>query len=456
MRMKTQRILAVLLCLVLVLALVPAGWAEGGDGTDESALEGSGDGGSVSQPAAGVVLTNDNTVSIDLVPADKKNTAYETEIKNAKVEADLYLIAPAVADPMFDSYSYTFAAGSAFADLKTDIENALKTDPAVPTTREIMLKSFSPIAQRAANLVKGSTAITPTKEQAAATDATDITVGSLPAGMYLLILRGSDLAKNDTATGYFTTAKKAGGGQSGEYAAMNPGGKDVTITVTRAITNNYEFQFEPQIITLPTKMDGNNQSYNTAYGVWSKNLSITAKPDWKPRNGSLKILKTLTNYADLSEEGSYFEPMTFTFSVIGRDKQGAGATEVYKKVVALSVNEPVDEEEVVTLTDIPVGTWVTVTEIYSGAHATGQATGQATGVITHPEFQIQPTTVTGEDGTMTVTSQAVKFTNVNNDKHRGGHGIENKFEHDDENGGWHWIANGEAQSGTSWSEVQGQ
>lgn len=443
MRMKTQRILAALLSLVLLLALAPAGWAEGGDGA----------GGSV--PAAGVVIDSNNSVSINLVPLDKKNTAFETEIKKAKVEADLYVIATAVADPAYDTYSYDFTV-PAFAGLKDKVDKALKTDPAVPTTREIMLKSFSPIAQEAANLVKGSTAITPTKEQAAATDATDITVGSLPAGMYLLILRGSDLAKNDTATGYFTTAKKAGGGQSGEYAAMNPGGKDVTITVTRAITNNYEFQFEPQIITLPTKMDGNNQSYNTAYGVWSKNLSITAKPDWKPRNGSLKILKTLTNYADLSEEGSYFEPMTFTFSVIGRDKQGAGATEVYRKVVALSVNEPVDEEEVVTLTDIPVGTWVTVTEIYSGAHATGQATGQATGVITHPEFQIQPTTVTGEDGTMTVTSQAVKFTNVNNDKHRGGHGIENKFEHDDENGGWHWIANGEAQSGTSWSEVQGQ
>ena len=142
--------------------------------------------------------------------------------------------------------------------------------------------------------------------------------------------------------------------------------------------------------------------------------------------------------------------MTFTFSVVGKDKPSddVNAKEVYRKVVALSVDRPEREREVAVLTDIPVGTWVTVTEIYSGAHATGQTT--------HPEFQIQSTTVTGEDGTMTVTSQAIDFTNVNNDKHRGGHGIENKFEFDKDTGSWHWIANGEAQSGTSWSEVQGQ
>ena len=401
MRMKTQRILAAMLSLVLLLALAPAGWAEGGE-TNEPVLGGSGTGESVSVSAAGVVLTNENTVVVDLVPQDKKGTAYETEIKNAKVKADLYLIAPAVEDPTNDSYSYTFAAGSAFAGLKTSIEAALETDPTKPaTTREDMLKSFSPIAQSAADLVKGSTTITPTSAQPAAADATSITVEHLPAGMYLLILRGADLAKDETATGYFTTAKKVGGGQSGEYEDPTKPGQDVTITVTRAITNGYEFQFEPQIITLPTKMDGNTQSYNTAYGVWSDTLHITAKPDWKPRNGILKITKTLTNYADLSEadgEQSYFEPMTFTFSVVGRDKQGEGATEVYRKVVALSVNEPVDVILGATLTVIQVGSWVTISEIYSGAHASGQNPKDPdTGMIIHPEFQIQSPTVTGGD-----------------------------------------------------------
>ena len=451
MRMKTQRILAALLSLVLLLALAPAGWAEGeeGGGTNEPVLEGSGIGESVSLPAAGVVLDNKNSVSINLVPKDKAEAPDQTfanEIVKAKVEADLYLIAPAVADTMYDTYSYNFT-GSAFAGLKDRVNEALKTDPTKPaTTREDMLKSFSPIAQAAAEIVK--TTNVGTQNTPAATTQSIIDVGNLPAGMYLLILRGADLAKNETETGYFTTAKKSG---TGEYADPTNPGQDVTITVTRALSDNYEFLFEPQLITLPTKTvetaQGTAQSYNTAYGVWSKTLSITAKPDWKPKNGILKITKTLTDYVDLSKEDSYFEPMTFTFSIVGRDKQGEGAKEVYKKVVALSVDSPVSQQEVVTLTDIPVGTWVTVTEIYSGAHASGEPTGQqtkdpTTGVIIHPEFQIQSPTVTGGDGTMTVTSQAVNFTNVNNDTHRGGHGIENKFTFDKGNGSWQWDATG--------------
>jgi len=445
MRMKTQRILAALLSLVLLLALAPAGWAEGeeGGGTNEPVLEGSGIGESVSLPAAGVVLDNKNSVSINLVPKDKAEAPDQTfanEIVKAKVEADLYLIAPAVADTMYDTYSYNFT-GSAFAGLKTSIENALKTDPAVPTTREIMLKSFSPIAQAAAEIVK--TTNVGTQNTPAATTQSIIDVGNLPAGMYLLILRGADLAKNETETGYFTTAKKSG---TGEYEDPTNPGQDVTITVTRALSDNYEFLFEPQLITLPTKTvetaQGTAQSYNTAYGVWSKTLSITAKPDWKSRYGILKITKTLTNYADLSKDGSYFEPMTFSFSVVGIKD---GKT-VYQKVVALSVNSPVDEELVATLEDIPVGTEVTVTEEYEGAHASGQTGPQRTVIQA-------PNTTTAEDGTTTTFTSKVSFTNVNENTHRGGHGIENKFTFNKSTGGWGWVATG-GDGATSGSEVE--
>lgn len=450
MRMKTQRILAAILSLVLLLALAPAGWAEGGDETGGSVLEGSGTGESVSLPAAGVVLTNNNSVVINLVPADKvtaEDQTFANEMKKAKVEADLYLIAPAVADPMYDTYSYTFADGSAFAGLKDRVNEALKTDPTKPaTTREDMLKSFSPIAQAAAGIAKGPS-VNPTKVQAAAENATEITVGKLPAGMYLLILRGADLAKNETETGYFTTAKKSG---TGEYADPTNPGQDVTITVTRALSDNYEFLFEPQIITLPTKMvetaQGTAQSYNTAYGEWSEILNITAKPDWKPRNGILKITKTLTNYADLSKEDRYFEPITFAFSVVGI-KDG---NTVYQKVVALSVNSPVDEELVATLEDIPIGTTVTVTEVYEGAHAELDPDAEP-----NPQTVViqSPNPTTAADGTTTTVTSNVNFTNVNNKKHRGGHGIENKFTFNKSTGGWGWVATG-GDGATSGNEVE--
>ena len=436
MRMKTQRILAAWLSLVLLLALAPTGWAEGGDtgGANETVVEGSGNGGDVSLPAAGVVLTDNNTVTVNLVPSDKSED-YKSEIVKAHVQADLYLIANAVADPMYDTYSYNFD-GSAFANLKDRVNEALKTDPAVPTTSEIMLKRFSRIAQAAAEIAKdngvSATATTP----AAATEST-ISVTGLPAGMYLLVLHGSDLSKDTTERGYLTTAKKAGGGQYGEYGDAENPGQDVTITVTRAFSDYHEFLFEPQLITVPTKVAYDSegkpvQQYNTAYGEWTNTLNIVAKPDWKPRNGILKITKTLTNYADLSKDGTYVEPMTFSFSVVGTDPNG---NTVYQKEVALSVTSPVNEAEVVTLKDIPIGTTVTVTETYSGAHATGSTAAQTVVIQT-------PTETTNEDGTTSTVTAGVSFTNTNTNTRRGGHGIENKFTFDKEAGQWDWTAIG--------------
>lgn len=408
MRMKTQRILAALLSLVLLLALAPAGWA--------------------------VDVTKPNKViNINLVPTDKEGTDFATDIVKAKVQADLYLIAPAVADEQYDTYNYNFIEGSTFAGLKDSITKALKTDPADKTTYEMMLKSFSPIAQEAIKIVKGSNEVKTANEPALTTTAS-FSVSNLQAGMYLLVLRGADLKKDETDEGYFTTTKKAANSEYGNK-------EETDIIVTRALSDNYEFTFEPQIISLPTKMEGNNPTYNTAYGAWTDTLRIVAKPDWKPRNGILKITKTLTNYADLSKDGTYFEPMTFSFSVVGT-KDGK---EVYRKVVALSVKNPVDEELVATLEDIPVGAKVVVTEIYSGAHATGEAAPK--------EVTIQsPVATTDENGVTTTVTSSVTFTNVNNNTHRGGHGIENKFTFSEKDG-WGWVATG-GDGATSGSEVE--
>ena len=408
MRMKTQRILAAMLSLVLLLALAPAGWA--------------------------VDLTTPNTVNVNLVPKDKEGTEYESDIVNANIVADLYLVASAVKDDKYDTYHYEFKNSPVVGSDLPAFDDALidEEEPENQNKLETMLRKFTPLAHAFAETIltyDGVNEITPTVKDVEA-NGTMIKVEGLSAGLYMLILHGKDLVKDptDEEKCYVTTMTKKGG----------EGEKDTTFTATRALSDDYEFIFEPQLITVPTKEitaeDGTkSQSYNTAYGEWTNTLNIVVKPDWKPRNGILKITKTLTNYADLSEEGRYFEPMLFTFSVVGRDKQGEGAKEVYRKVVALSVDSPVREREVATLEDIPIGTWVTVTEIYSGAHATGQTT--------HPEFQIQSPTVTGENGTTTITSQGVNFVNVNNDTHRGGHGIENKFTFSKDKG-WGWVATG--------------
>ena len=450
MRMNTQRILAALLSLVLLLALAPAGWADGEESGGETGGGGDASVVSASMPATGVNLDpGANTVKINLAPSDK-GAAFAADVVNAKVVADLYLIASAEKDDKYDTYHY---ATNFPPVIGTDMEEFIMRladdpDPANQNNPETMLKKFSEMAQRFAKAILTNEALNmdkyPTVPAAkpSGDSPTTITVTGLDAGLYLLVLRGENLKKTADEDGYITTMTKEG---AQEYAYTG----DNVITVTRAMSDSHEFLFEPQLITVPTKVvyDSENnpvQQYNTAYGEWTNVLNIVAKPDWKPRYGNLKITKTLTNFADLSKKGDYFEPMTFSFSVVGVDENGET---IYEKEVALSVTSPVSEAEVATLHDIPVGTSVTVTETYSGAHASGQTDPQ-TVIIKAP-------TMTNENGTTTTVTSNVSFTNTNNNTHRGGHGIENKFTFNKKDGGWGWVANG-GEGATSGNEVEKQ
>ena len=390
MRMKTQRILAALLSLVLLLALAPAGWA--------------------------VDVTTPNIVNINLVPTDKEGTDFATDIVKAKVQADLYLIAPAVADEQYDTYGYNFE-GSTFAGLKDSVTAALKTDPAEKTTYEIMLKSFSRIAQAAAEIVKNGD-MDPDYYQVAATDVSTIELGGIQAGLYLLILRGNDFTnKIDTEEGeegYFTTTVKEGGGQSGEYSnpdePTDPDAKkpDVTITVTRARSNNYEFLFEPQIISLPTKMEGNDPTYNTAYGAWSTTLSLTAKPEMNPRFGDLKIVKTLNTFAGP-------DPASFVFEIKWTDK-----TKDEVRYAELTFKDKGTEEYVLEKV-IPVGTKVTVTEVHSGLQYS----------LTASDEMAKTVTIVSEKEITSGSAEiaTAKFTNDHTGP-GGGYGVTNRFTSD--------------------------
>lgn len=414
MRMKTQRILAALLSLVLLLALAPAGWADGEGGDNNG---GGNTGGNTTQPAAGMVLTDDNSVKIYLVPGDKEGTDYETEIVKAEIQADLYMIAPAVADPMYDTYSYNFT-GSDFASFSTRIETALVADPEHRNDRNTMLKKFSPIAKEIADYIRDNSVSDPIETKAEG--AKTISIPDLDAGMYLLLIRGANLSKTTSDSGYFSTTTKKGSNAYNEFAENTDGSKNVQITVTRAVSDNFEFLFEPQLITLPTKMDGNDQSYNTAYGVWSKILEITAKPEMKPRYGKLKIIKTLDNYIDLSEN-QIKEPALFTFEITAvkpSETEGGEGTVVFRDVRGIEFTAA--GEGSIEVDHIPAGSIVTVKEVYSGASYNA----------------VPPLTVTG----ITITAEQIEkaeFENYFNGRN-GGHGIINEI----------------GYNGTNWSSPQ--
>ena len=348
MRMRTQRILAALLSLVLLLALAPAGWAENGGGTGGDT--GSGGNETPSLSAAGLDLDTPNKVVVNLVPSDKEGTTFATDIVNAKIEADLYLVAKAVKDTGYDSYHYEYY-GSAFSTLEDAVSKAVVADPNNQNDYGTMMKKFSPIAQEAAKIVLNNTVNT--ENTPVATAASEITVDNLDAGLYLLILRGSDLNKDESDTGYFTKMTKVGGGTYKEYADAEDPTKDVEITATRASSNVYEYLFEPQLISLPGKSEGN---YNTAYGTWTNTLNITAKPDCNHRYGDLKITKTLKDFF-----GS--KPAKFIFAV----EAAFEGKKVYSDVITLEFTAS-GSKTATLVGKIPVGATVTVEEVYSGAY----------------------------------------------------------------------------------------
>ena len=360
MRMNTQRILAALLSLVLLLALAPAGWADGEEG-------GGGDGGGVApilsapMPATGVDLTPGiNTVNINLVPGDKVGTKFETDIVKANLVADLYLVAAAVKDENYDTYHYEFVGNApvVVADA-TIFQDSLEDDPdpAKQNKYDTMLRTFSPLAQAFAKSIFTYEGIDTTKFPTKTTAATGTTIKieGLDPGLYMLVLHGSDLkeqSENEDEC-YVTTMTKAGGGQYNEY-----GSADTDIVATRAFSDDYEFLFEPQMITVPTRVDDEGtQQYNTAYGTkWSNELNIVAKPDWKPRYGDLRITKTLNGHFGT-------KPAMFVFDV----KAELNDKTVFSDVITLKFTE--DGTKSATLVKrIPIGAKVTVTEVYSSSY----------------------------------------------------------------------------------------
>ena len=411
MRMKTQRILAALLSLVLLLALAPAGWAVNFEAECKITV----------QPAAADAKHEDGTAFVDDI-----NAATTTPFVY-----DLYRVAYAKEVPGYDTYDYTLVDPFTSLDIKAD-------DPSQRNA-----EFWAGLAQQAAKIAlglnPGTTQSTPIGANESYTGNAMGTAFTIPgyevsagktvsAGLYLVIARSSDFAWNRTS----------------DYVVE----KD-SVVATLAHTTQWDYYYAPQLISIPTKdpitEDGKEVIKTSNPGEWIYEPVAVLKPTSEPRNGILKITKTLTNYADLSNDDTYLEPITFAFSVVGVKD---GKT-VYQKVVGLSVRNPVDEEIVATLEDIPIGTTVTVTEEYEGAHAE-----------LDPDAEPNPQTVvilapyaTTAGGTTTIITSNVSFTNVNNKKHRGGHGIENKFTFNKSTGGWGWVATG-GDGATSGNEVE--
>ena len=381
MRMKSRRTLAVLLSMILLLALAPSGFA--------------------------VNLEAPNTLTVNFVP---ENSDFGNDLKTARIQVDLYKLAAAVPDVISDSYHYDVPETdnghpfwAALTQLQGDLADAEKLED--QNNRDTVFDKFEPYAQTFAGIVLDSHPETPvTRSELAVAENTTITVDNLDAGLYLLIIHGAGLTTKDGVpeTGYVVKTEQA----SGET------GTDKTVTyATRVVTDDYEYLYRPQLLTVPTKVsEENEQQYNTAYGNWVNTLTIYAKPTREANNGDLKIIKNVNNPGP--------DPVDFVFEVSWLGKDRIPVT----KVVSMTFEGETRKEYVLANT-VPIGTEVTVTEVHSGIGYTAEISSRTATIVATPT----PTEgAASADSADSAGIAEVVFTNDHTGP-GGGHGILNRF-----------------------------
>ena len=241
--------------------------------------------------------------------------------------------------------------------------------------------------------------------------------------------------------GYVTSTKE-------KLSYYGPGGTQTATEhiATRAFSDKYEFLFEPQLITVPTRVNDQTPpelQYNTAFGEWSNTLNINIKAAKEDRKGKIKVKKTVSDYLDLSKDET-FEPAMFTFEVVARETEETTSTVLYRKQVSINIEGPDMIGKTEVLKDLPAGSYAWVTEIYPGAHYQVN-TSANTGPI-----EVKPDKIVVNESTKTTEIQeqpniTATFDNKNNDTHRGGHGIENIFTYN----GTNWTDKWTTEPGTA-------
>lgn len=162
----------------------------------------------------------------------------------------------------------------------------------------------------------------------------------------------------------------------------------------------FTYSFKESLISLPNNYWYNSQSDDWIYNL-TKNNAVGLKPDREERKGDLVINKTLTSY-NATVGGA-----TFVFHVNVEKRDGTVTNNVYKMEFNGAGNDSL------TISDLPAGAIVTVTEEYSGAsYKLVSDNNQQTAIIAQEE-----------EG----NPVSVSFTNEYDGGQNGGSGIVNRF-----------------------------
>lgn len=176
------------------------------------------------------------------------------------------------------------------------------------------------------------------------------------------------------------------------------------VDTPEVVTTNYTYTFTPYLVSLPTNNyynieDEANRNDDWIYDLTDSN-AIGLKPEEHARYGDLVINKTLENH-----NATTGKKATFVFQIKINDTE--------TRIESLDFEAA--GKSSVTITKIPAGAAVIVTEVYSGASYKLTSAND------------QTATIVATDRGATNTPASVSFTNDIDDNMNGGYGVKNNF-----------------------------
>ena len=193
------------------------------------------------------------------------------------------------------------------------------------------------------------------------------------------------------------------------------------VDTPKVITTNYTYTFTPYLVSLPTNNYYNNgqTSDDWIYDLTKEyNSAVGLKPEQHVRYGDLVIKKELVDH-----NATFGDKATFVFQIDITTLDEKKETRIEELTFSAAGNDSV------TITKIPAGSHVKVTEVYSGAsYELASAKSQETDIIANPEKETEVEFKPAE----------VSFINKHDGRTNGGYGVKNNFKLD-ENGQYQYT-----------------
>lgn len=191
------------------------------------------------------------------------------------------------------------------------------------------------------------------------------------------------------------------------------------VDTPKVTTPNYTYTFTPYLVSLPTNnyYSGDGASDDWIYNLTGSN-AVGLKPEQHVRYGDLVIKKELVDH-----NATFGDKATFVFQIDITTLDEKKETRIEELTFSAAGNDSV------TITKIPAGSHVKVTEVYSGAsYELASAKSQETDIIANPEKETE----------VEFRPAEVSFINKHDGRTNGGYGVKNNFKLD-ENGQYQYT-----------------